>query len=377
MNEEFMRRAIALAQMGRGFTNPNPVVGAVIVKNGVIVAEGFHRKIGGLHAEREAIKAARDKKIDIRGACLFVTLEPCSHTGRQPPCTQAVIESGISEVFYGSDDPNPLVNGRGRKALEDAGIRVVPGFLKEECDALNPVFFHYIKTKMPYVILKYAMTADGQTATSKAESRWVTGHAARQNVHKTRSEVMAVLTGIGTVKKDNPMLNVRLDDKKEHRQPVRVILDSHLKLSPESMLAKTAREIPVIVFCKAELSETERIKKSVLESLGVKVLSARLEKNHSMLYSQLKTLGEMGIDSVLVESGGTLNGSFFFEEKGLVQELQVYIAPKIFGNDGRTIFNPVKGKGIDFPADCIKLAKPEVEFFGEDILLRYCLFQNS
>ncbi|MDD5790907.1 MAG: bifunctional diaminohydroxyphosphoribosylaminopyrimidine deaminase/5-amino-6-(5-phosphoribosylamino)uracil reductase RibD [Spirochaetia bacterium] len=377
MNEEFMRRAIALAQMGRGFTNPNPVVGAVIVKNGVIVAEGFHRKIGGLHAEREAIKAAGDKKIDIRGACLFVTLEPCSHTGRQPPCTQAVIESGISEVFYGSDDPNPLVNGRGRKALEDAGIRVVPGFLKEECDALNPVFFHYIKTKMPYVILKYAMTADGQTATSKAESRWVTGHAARQNVHKTRSEVMAVLTGIGTAKKDNPMLNVRLDDKKEHRQPVRVILDSHLKLSPESMLAKTAREIPVIVFCKAELSETERIKKSVLESLGVKVLSARLEKNHSMLYSQLKTLGEMGIDSVLVESGGTLNGSFFFEEKGLVQELQVYIAPKIFGNDGRTIFNPVKGKGIDFPADCIKLAKPEVEFFGEDILLRYCLFQNS
>lgn len=373
MNEEFMRRAIALAQMGRGFTNPNPVVGAVIVKNGVIVAEGFHRKIGGLHAEREAIKAAGDKKIDIRGACLFVTLEPCSHTGRQPPCTQAVIESGISEVFYGSDDPNPLVNGRGRKALEDAGIRVVPGFLKEECDALNPVFFHYIKTKMPYVILKYAMTADGQTATSKAESRWVTGHAARQNVHKTRSEVMAVLTGIGTAKKDNPMLNVRLDDKKEHRQPVRVILDSHLKLSPESMLAKTAREIPVIVFCKAELSETERIKKSVLESLGVKVLSARLEKNHSMLYSQLKTLGEMGIDSVLVESGGTLNGSFFFEEKGLVQELQVYIAPKIFGNDGRTIFNPVKGKGIDFPADCIKLAKPEVEFFGEDVLLRYRL----
>lgn len=373
MNEEFMRRAIALAQMGLGFTNPNPVVGAVIVKNGVIVAEGFHRKIGGLHAEREAIKAAKDKKIDLGGASLFVTLEPCAHTGRQPPCTQAIIESGISEVFYGSDDPNPLVNGRGRKALEDAGIRVVPGFLKEECDALNPVFFHYIKTKMPYVILKYAMTADGQTATSKAESRWVTGHAARQNVHKTRSEVMAVLTGIGTVKKDNPMLNVRLDDKKEHRQPVRVILDSHLKLSPESMLAKTAREIPVIVFCKAELSETERIKKSVLESLGVKVLSARQEKNHSMLYSQLKTLGEMGIDSVLVESGGTLNGSFFFEEKGLVQELQVYIAPKIFGNDGRTIFNPVKGKGIDFPADCIKLAKPEVEFFGEDILLRYRL----
>lgn len=372
-----MRRAIVLAEMGRGFTNPNPVVGAVIVKDGVIVAEGFHRKIGGLHAEREAIKAAKDKKIDLGGASLFVTLEPCAHTGRQPPCTQAIIESGISEVFYGSYDPNPLVNGKGRKTLEDAGIKVVAGFLKEECDALNPVFFHYIKTKMPYVILKYAMTADGQTATSKAESRWVTGHEARQNVHKTRSEVMAVLTGIGTAKKDNPMLNVRLDDKKEHRQPVRVILDSHLKLSPESLLARTAREIPVIVFCKAELTETGRIKKSVLESLGVKVLSAKPEKSHSMLYSQLKTLGELGIDSVLVESGGTLNGSFFFEEKGLVQELQVYIAPKIFGNDGRTIFNPVKGKGIDFPSDCIKLSKPKIEFFGEDVLLRYSLVDKS
>lgn len=368
-----MRRAIELAKKGKGFTNPNPLVGAVIVKNGRIVAEGFHHKYGDLHAERDALKNARENNVDVKGASIYVTLEPCCHTGKQPPCTQALIESGISEVIYGSRDPNPLVNGKGKKILEEAGIKVTADFLRSECDSLNPVFFHYIKNKMPYVIVKYAMTADGQTATSTAQSRWITGHDARQNVHKTRAEVMAVLTGIGTAKKDNPMLNVRLDDKLNHRQPVRVVLDSHLKLSPESMLVQTANEIPVIVLCKNELTETELIKKSVLESRGVKVLATKAEKNHSILYSQLKILGESGIDSIMVESGGTLNGSFFFDEKGLVQEVDVYIAPKIFGNDGRTIYTPVRGKGIELPSQCINLGKPEIEFFGEDILLKYFL----
>lgn len=372
-NEEFMRRAIELAEKGRGFTNPNPVVGAVIVKNGKIIAEGYHRKIGGLHAERDALKNAADSNTDVKGASIFVTLEPCCHTGRQPPCTQAIIEAGISEVIYGSHDPNPLVNGKGEKILEAAGIKVTAGFLQEECDKLNPVFFHYIRTKMPYTIIKYAMTADGQTATSKSESRWITGHSARQNVHRTRAQTMAVLTGIGTAKKDNPMLNVRLDDNTTHRQPVRVVLDSHLKLSPQSALAQTAREIPVIVFCKNTLTETERIKKSVLEDMGVKVLSAKPQNQHSILYSQLKALGDMGIDSVLVESGGTLNGSFFFDEPGLVQEVHVYIAPKIFGNDGRSIFTPVRGKGISLPDQCVKLGKPKVEFFDDDILLKFVL----
>jgi diaminohydroxyphosphoribosylaminopyrimidine deaminase/5-amino-6-(5-phosphoribosylamino)uracil reductase len=379
MNESFMARAIELAENGRGFTNPNPLVGAVIVKNGLIIAEGFHHKAGDLHAERDCLKNAQDKKTDVRGGTMYVTLEPCCHTGKQPPCTDAIIEAGIKEVIYGSSDPNPLVNGKGKKLLEAAGIIVTAGFMKEECDRLNPVFFHYIKTKMPYVTVKYAMTADGQTATSKAESRWITGHEARQNVHKTRSEVMAVLCGIGTAKKDNPMLNVRLDDSdKKVRQPARIILDSHLKLSPECALVKTASEIPVIVFCKNELTETEIIKKKVLEEMGVKVLSVAVEdKKHSVLYHQLKALAKMGIDSVLVESGGTLNGSLFFEEKGLVQEVHVYVAPKIFGNDGKTIFTPVKGRGIDFPSQCVMLSEPEVELFGGDILLKYKVKQEN
>lgn len=371
--KEFMRKAIELAEKGRGFTNPNPVVGAVIVKNGRIIAEGYHHKLGDLHAERDALRNAREHNVDVKGASIFVTLEPCCHTGHQPPCTQAIIEAGISEVIYGSHDPNPLVNGKGEEILEAAGIKVTAGFMQEECDKLNPVFFHYIKTKMPYTIIKYAMTADGQTATSKSESRWITGHSARQNVHRTRAQTMAVLTGIGTARKDNPMLNVRLDDNAPHRQPVRVVLDSHLKLSPQSALVQTADKIPVIVFCKDTLSETEMIKKSALESKGVRVLSAPLEKNHSILYSQLKALGEMGIDSILVESGGTLNASFFFDEPGLVQEVHVYIAPKIFGNDGRTIFTPLRGKGIDLPSQCINLGKPQVEFFDDDILLKFTI----
>ena len=371
ISEQFMLRAIELAQKGKGFTNPNPLVGAVIVKDGQVIAEGYHHKYGDLHAERDALKNARENGVDVTGAELYVTLEPCCHTGKQPPCTQAVIDSKISHVIIGSRDPNPLVHGKGVKQLQDAGIKVTQDFLKAECDAINPVFFHFIKNKMPYVIIKYAMTADGQTATSKAESRWITGHQARQNVHLTRAESMAVMTGIGTAKKDNPMLNVRLDDNGTHRQPVRIVLDSHLKLNPESMLAKTAREIPVIIFCKKELTETEIIRKSVLESQGIKVLTAPENKNHSTLYNQLSMLANEGIDSILVESGGTLNGSLFFDEPDLVQEVHVYIAPKIFGNDGRTIFTPVKGKGINFPNQCVKLSKPEVSMYGEDVLLKY------
>lgn len=369
--ELFMRRAIELAKKGLGFTNPNPLVGAVIVKNGKIIAEGYHHKFGDLHAERDAIKNALDSGVDIKDSTLFVTLEPCCHTGHQPPCTQAIIDSGIKEVIYGSRDPNPLVNGKGKTILEKAGIKVTSDFFKKECDSINPIFFHYIKTKMPYVIVKYAMTADGQTATSKAESRWITGHNARQNVHRTRASVMAVLTGIGTAKKDNPMLNVRLDDNKIYRQPVRVVLDSHLKINMESVLVKSADSIPVIIFCKDNLTHTELIKKKELESRGIKILSAHSDNNHSILYNQLKMLGELGIDSILVESGGTLNSSFFFDEKDLVQEVHVYIAPKIFGNDGKSIFTPVRGKGINFPSECINLNNPEIEYFDGDILIKY------
>ena len=376
---DFMNRAIQLALLGKGWTNPNPLVGAVIVKDGKIIAEGFHHKCGELHAERDALKNAAEKKADVSGSTIFVTLEPCCHTGRQPPCTQAIIESGIKKVVIGSRDPNPKVNGKGVKILEEAGIQVVQDFMKEECDSINSVFFHFIRTKMPYVTLKYAVTMDGETACSSGESRWITGEKARRNVHLSRSCSMAVMTGIGTVLKDDPMMNVRLDSQ-NFRQPVRVVLDSDLRIPEESQIVKSAEEIPVIVFCKDILNSEEKSKKSVLERKCVKIFQVKYaesdktensEKNSELdIKSVLKILGEQEIDSVFVESGGRLSSSLLFPEN-FVNEVHVYIAPKIFGNDGHSIFSPVRGKGINFPSDCVKFSKPEVEFFDEDILLKY------
>lgn len=383
-DKAFMIRAISLALLGKGFTNPNPMVGAVIVredeKGGQIVAEGYHHKCGDLHAERDALKNAGDAGVDVKGCTAYVTLEPCCHFGKQPPCTQALIESGIKKVVIGSRDPNPLVSGKGVKLLEEAGIEVVQDFMRDECDAINPVFFHFITKKRPYVIVKYAMTADGQTATSSGESKWITAEKARENVHGTRSEVMAVMCGIGTAVKDDPMLNVRLSNGKPVRQPVRVVLDSLLQISEDSKLVKTAvgeQAGKVIVFCRRNNDKKYAEKKLRLEQKGVEVLEIE-EKSSGKglnLRAVLKILGEKGIDSVLVESGGALNAGLFFEEKEgeepLVNEVHVYIAPKIFGNDGKTIYAPVRGLGVDLPADCVKLSAPEISVFGDDVLLKY------
>lgn len=376
--KKFMSRAIELAKLGSGFTNPNPLVGAVIVRDGKIVAQGYHHKYGDLHAERDALKNARENGVDVRGAAIFVTLEPCCHYGKQPPCTQALIEAGIKKVVIGSRDPNPLVNGKGVKILETSGIQVVQDFMRSECDALNPIFFHYIKQKIPYVIIKYAETADGETATSAGKSKWITGELARKNVHKTRARVAAVMTGIGTVKADNPMLNVRLEEKsadgRDFKQPVRVVIDKNLELGEESNLAKTASEIPVWDFCGENLDEKAKSRKAALEKLGVRFLETKINQNHLDLEEVLKTLGANGIDSVLVESGGGLNAGLLFygeEKKCLADEIQVYIAPKIFGNDGKSVFSPVKGEGILEVEKCVKLSKPEIQTFGEDVLLRY------
>lgn len=365
---DFMNRAIELALLGKGHTNPNPLVGAVIVRGGRIIAEGFHHRYGDLHAERDALKNAGENGTDVKGAEIYVTLEPCCHQGKQPPCTQAIIESGIRRVVIGSRDPNPLVSGKGVKQLEEAGIEVVQDFMRKECDAINDVFFHYITTKKPYVVLKYAMTMDGQTATSSGKSQWITGEKARQNVHKTRSEVMAVMCGTGTVLKDDPMLNVR--DLENVRQPVRVVLDSELKISAENKLVKTALDKncgKVIVFCSENAPASKKVQ---LEKCGVEVIFCHANKKGALdLREVLSVLGEKGIDSVMVESGGKLNASLLFEN--LVNEVHTYIAPKIFGNDGTRIFTPVRGQGIDSPDMAVMFGKPEIEVFGDDVLLKY------
>lgn len=364
--ENFMRLAIEEAKKGEGFTHPNPLVGAVLVKNGEILATGYHHRYGDLHAERDCLKNAREKGIDPHGATMFVTLEPCCHTGKQPPCTQAIIEAGISKVVIGSRDPNNLVNGKGVEQLKAAGIEVVQDFLKDECDSLNDIFFYYITHKMPYVILKYAMTADGRTATVSGKSKWITGEKARENVHRTRASVTAVMTGIGTVKADDPLLTCRLNDGKEHHQPERIIIDSNLEIPEESALVKSAKTSKVTVIYGFFNPHTND-KREWLYHQGVKTATASLNKNGRIDMKEVfESLAEWSIDSVLVESGGELAASVL----PFANEVHVYVAPKIFGGVS-DIRVPIRGEGVDSPDDAVQFRLAGVEQFGDDVLLKY------
>lgn len=365
-NANFMLLAINEAKKGEGFTHPNPLVGAVLVKDGIVLATGYHHRYGDLHAERDCLKNAREKGVDTKGATMYVTLEPCCHTGKQPPCTNAIIEAGIARVVIGSRDPNNLVNGKGVEQLKAAGIEVVQDFLKEECDKLNEVFFYYITHKMPYVILKYAMTADGRTATVSGKSKWITGEKARENVHRTRASVAAVMTGIGTVKADDPLLTCRLDDGKEHHQPERIVIDTNLEIPEESALVKSAKTSKVTViygFFNPHTSD----RREWLFHQGVETASFSLDEKHRINIKEvLEYLASIGIDSILVESGGELAASVL----PFANEVHAYVAPKIFGGVS-DIRVPIRGDGVDSPDDAVQFSLLGVEQFGDDVLLKY------
>lgn len=354
----YMERAIALAKKGMGFVSPNPLVGAVVVKNGRILGEGYHARYGDLHAERNALRACTE---DPAGATLYVTLEPCCHYGKQPPCTDAVIAAGISTVYVGSRDPNPLVAGKGIAKLREAGITVISDFMREACDALNPIFFHYITTGTPYVIGKYAMTADGKIACCGGASKWVTGVAAREQVQQTRKRVSAILVGIGTVLADDPLLTCRCE---QPSHPVRVVCDTHLRLPLSSQLVRTAREVPVVVLtcCKDEE------KQQALQQAGVTVLQTESEPETGRvsLPDGLRKLVAQKIDSVLLEGGAALLTTAL--QQHCIQELQVYLAPKLFGGDG---ISPTASMGITDPAQAILWERPTVQQLGDDVLLTY------
>ena len=360
---EYMRRAIALAKNGEGRTNPNPLVGAVLVKNNEIIGEGFHQKYGGLHAEREALKNCEENGNSAEGATLYVTLEPCCHFGKQPPCTQAIVEAGIRRVVVGSRDPNPLVHGKGNSFLREQGIEVTEDFLKDECDALNPIFFHYISTRTPYVALKYAMTADGKTASKTGKSKWITGEKSRLFVHQLRNRYSCILAGIGTVLADNPLLTSRIPGG---RNPVRIICDSKLRIPLDCNIVKTAKEIPTIIAC---CQENE--KKSALEKSGCEVLCFP-GKNGVNLKKLTETLGERSLDSVLIEGGSEIHYSAL--EAGIVQHIYAFTAPKIFGGKAKT---PVEGEGIELPENCFQLELERIEKIGDDILAEYNVPQNA
>lgn len=357
-DKDYMLRAIQLAQKGEGWTNPNPMVGAVIVKDGRIIGEGYHRKCGELHAERNAIASLTESA---EGATLYVTLEPCCHYGKTPPCTEAIIEQKIKKVVIGSRDPNPEVAGKGVQILREAGVTVTEDFMRDECDCLNPIFFHYITTKTPYVVMKYAMTLDGKIATKTGASKWITGEAARAEVQQMRHRYMGIMAGIGTVLADDPMLNVRVEGLKS---PVRILCDSKLRIPLDSQIVKSAGKYRTIVaYADLENDKENQEKADILHAMGVETICCQDENHQIDLNKLMHYLGNEGIDSILLEGGGTLNDSAL--RAGIVKEVQAFIAPKIFG--GMNSKTPVEGIGVDIPSEAVKLKCTDICQIGEDI----------
>ena len=356
---EYMRRAIELAERGVGFTNPNPMVGAVIVKGGKVIGEGWHERCGDWHAERNAFKNCT---VPAEGATMYVTLEPCCHYGKTPPCTEAIIEHGIARVVVGMEDPNPLVAGKGIALLREAGIEVVCGVEEEALREQNRVFLKYISTKLPWVAMKTAMTLDGKIATRTGDSKWITGAEARAYVHELRHRFMAILVGIGTVVADDPLLNCRIEGRGV-RQPIRVVVDSNARLSLDSQLVKTAGEYRTIV-AHTRFAPEERVK--ALRETGVEMLLCKEKEGLVDVRNLLELLGLSGIDSILLEGGGSLNYTFLSE--GLADELYAFIAPKIVG--GMNAKTPVEGAGMEKMADAINLELENVLNIGHDVLLK-------
>lgn len=351
-DQDYMALAISLAKATTGQTAPNPHVGAVMVKDTQIVGIGAHLKAGEPHAEVHAIRMAGEKA---KGATLYVTLEPCSHFGKTPPCSNLVIESGIKKVFVASTDPNPLVAGSGIRRMLDAGIKVEVGLMNEEAAELNKVFFHYINTGLPYVTLKTAISLDGKIATVTGESQWITSEESRKDVHQYRHTHDAILVGVNTIIKDNPSLTTRLETG--GKNPIRVILDTTLRTPLESRVVNDHLAETIIV-TGAEVGQN-MVKK--FTDSGIDILT--LESSRIEVSEMLKKLGERGISSVFVEGGAEVHGSFLKDKA--FQQVITYIAPKLIG--GKTAPASFGGEGIASLDDTVPLKIKDVSRIGQDI----------
>lgn len=353
-----MRRAIELARSAAGWTNPNPLVGAVIVRDGQIIGEGCHECYGDAHAERNALASCTESPA---GATAYVTLEPCNHTGHQPPCTTAFIDAGVARVVIGSRDPNPLVAGSGIKRLRDAGIEVTCDFLRDECDSLNQIFFRYITSSRPFVLAKWAMSVDGKIATSNGDSRWVTGEEARADVHELRQRFAAIMVGVGTVLADDPLLTCRRPVPSNN--PVRIICDSHLRTPQQCQMLSTADEAPVIIAtCIDSGPRADALREAGAELICVPGADGRVD-----LAALRDELGHRELDSLIIEGGTTLNASAF--EADIVDAACTYIAPKIVG--GTSAKTPVGGTGVVRMRDALQFRLTGATQLGADIRLDY------
>lgn len=352
--ERYMRRALELAQRGWGTTRPNPMVGAVLVREGQVVGEGYHRVAGGPHAEVEALAVAGERA---RGAQLFVTLEPCCHWGRTPPCVDALIRNGIRQVFIALEDPDPRVSGMGIRALEDAGIEVRVGLLETEARRLNEVFVKYATTRIPFTVMKSAATLDGKIASGTGDSRWVTSEASRKHVHHLRRGYDAILVGINTVLADDPELTVRWGLAGSN--PLRVVLDSRARI-PENARMLQGDQAPVILATTRQAPE-EKLRRLESQGIRVKVLGERRVD----LTALMPVLGDDGITGVFVEGGGTVNAALLKER--LVDKVLYFLAPKLLGGwDSPTA---LEGPRVATMAEAIPLEDVDVRRFGEDILV--------
>lgn len=351
-DKEYMKMAIDLAKSTTGQTSPNPVVGSVLVKNNQIIGLGAHLKAGEGHAEVNAINMAGEKAKD---ATIYVTLEPCSHYGKTPPCADLIINTGIKRVVIATTDPNPQVAGKGIAKLQNAGIEVELGVLQKEADALNTVFFHYIQTKRPFVTLKSAVSLDGKIATVTGESKWITGEAAREDVHVFRHQHDAILVGVNTVLKDNPSLTTRMNGG--GKNPIRVILDTHLRTPIESKIV-TDGEAPTWIVTGSKVSE-ERVQE--FQRRGVEIL--KLQTDSIDINDLLTHLGERAVTSLYVEGGAEIHGSFV-KEKAFDQFI-TYVAPKLIG--GKNAPTSIGGPGFEGIDEALDLEIKEVSMVGKDI----------
>jgi diaminohydroxyphosphoribosylaminopyrimidine deaminase / 5-amino-6-(5-phosphoribosylamino)uracil reductase len=355
-DEAWMRRALELAERGRGAVEPNPLVGAVVVRDGRAVGEGWHQRFGQAHAEVYALTAAG---AEARGAVLYVTLEPCCHQGKTPPCTDAILRAGVARVVAAMSDPFPQVAGKGADQLRKAGVPVEFGVGATAARRLNAPYLTLLATGLPYVHAKWAMTLDGKIATRSGDSKWISNEASRRRTHALRGRMDAVIVGVGTALADDPRLTAR---PPRPRTTVRVVLDSRCRLPADSILARTAREVPTLVAATAE-APPERA--AALRAMGCEVLTPPAADGRTDVKALLAELGRRRMTNVLVEGGSGVLGAFL--DAGLIDEVHVSIAPRLAG--GAKARTPVCGKGVEKIADALALAEARVELVEGDVLV--------
>lgn len=362
-DREFMNRAIELAWQGRGWTSPNPMVGAVVVKDGAIVGEGFHPAVGKPHAEVYALDAAGE---NAQGATLYVTLEPCAHHGRTPPCVERVLESGVARVVVAVEDPNPLVAGKGIQRLRAAGVDVEVGVLADDASKLNERFFKYIKTKRPFVAIKTGMSLDGKIATASGESMWITNESSRGYVQILRGTYDAIMVGVNTVVQDNPRLTCRLPGG---RQPLRIIIDSMARTPMNAKLfsIEGAGHRPQTLICVSAKAPEDRVR--ALRAAGAEILvcpdSGFSVDTHIDLAKLMPVLGKREITSILLEGGGTINAAAL--DAGIVDKVYVFVAPKIIGGVGAPTM--VEGSGVTLLEEAVQLYRMACTTMNGDLMI--------